>query len=64
MKTETKASDEEVLVLIERHQFAGSGLGYIDAHLLASASISGASLWTRDKRLQQAAINLGLAWVH
>jgi predicted nucleic acid-binding protein len=59
-----KASDEEVLVLIERHQFAGSGLGYIDAHLLASASISGASLWTRDKRLQKTAASLGLAWVH
>jgi predicted nucleic acid-binding protein len=59
-----KASDEEVLVLIERHRLAGSGIGYIDAHLLASASISNASLWTRDKRLHQVALNLGLARLH
>jgi predicted nucleic acid-binding protein len=56
-----KASDAEVLVLIERHHLAGSGIGYIDAHLLASASISGATLWTRDKRLHHVAHNLGLA---
>lgn len=59
-----KASDAEVLVLIERHQLAGSGLGYVDAHLLASASISGASLWTHDRRLHQAALNLGVARLH
>lgn len=59
-----KASDEEVLVLIERHRLAGSGIGYIDAHLLASASIGNASLWTRDKHLHQVALSLGLARLH
>jgi predicted nucleic acid-binding protein len=59
-----KASDDEVLVLIERNHLAGSGIGYIDAHLLASAGISGASVWTRDKRLHQVALNLGMALQH
>jgi predicted nucleic acid-binding protein len=59
-----KASDEEVLVLIERHRLAGSGIGYVDAHLLASASISDASLWTRDKHLHQVALGLDLARLH
>ena len=59
-----KASDEEMLVLIERHRLAGSGIGYIDAHLLASASIGNASLWTRDKPLHQVALSLGLARLH
>lgn len=60
----TKASNKEVLVLIERHRLAASGIGYIDAHLLASASISKASLWTRDKHLHQMALSLGLARLH
>ncbi len=59
-----KASDAEVLVLIERYHLAGCGLGYVDAHLLASASISGASLWTHGRRLHQAALNLGVARLH
>ena len=28
---------------------SGKGIGYVDAHLLASALLAGASLWTRDK---------------
>lgn len=59
-----KASDGEVLVLIEWHRLAGSGIGHIDAHLLASASISDASLWTRDRHLHQVALSLGLARLH
>lgn len=59
-----KASDEEVLVLIERHHLAGSGIGCIEARLLASANISNASLWTRDKHLHQVALSLGLARLH
>jgi len=38
------------------------GLGCIDMHLLASALLSGLQLWTLDKRLQQVALKLGLAF--
>lgn len=58
------ATDEEVQIMIERHALFGIGIGYVDAHLLASARISSASLWTRDKRLNQAAAKLGVAQVH
>jgi len=46
------AFDDEVLDFIERQALAGTGIGYVDAHLLASAVLTGDTLvWTRDKRL-------------
>ena len=55
--------DDEVLSLIERHRLMGRGIGYIDAHLLASvARTDSVLLWTRDRRLMSAATDLGLAW--
>jgi predicted nucleic acid-binding protein len=57
----TIASDEEVLNFITGHKLSGTGIGYLDAHLLASVKLSGgAKLWTRDKRLGTAATTLGL----
>ena len=40
----------------------GLGIGFVDAHLLASAELSGAPLWTSDKKLKSAAIELKLAY--
>ena len=54
------ASEGEARELVERHGLAGSGLGWVDVHLLASARLSRVSLWTRDKALQRAAARLGL----
>jgi len=60
----TRASDQEVLFFIKRHNLMGKGIGYIDAHLLAAVSLSSpARLWTRDKRLSQVAEELGLGWL-
>ena len=36
----TVASDEEVLHFIESHGLFGTGIGYIDAHLLAAVRLS------------------------
>jgi predicted nucleic acid-binding protein len=55
------ASDNEVLTLIEERRLWSTGIGWTDAHLLASALITGSELWTRDKRLQAAARKMGLA---
>jgi predicted nucleic acid-binding protein len=56
------AHDEEVLRFIDQHTLYGLGIGYIDAHLLASVRLTAeGSLWTRDKRLHAAAERLGLA---
>ncbi len=56
------ATDKEVLAFIEHRSLFGVGIGYIDAHLLASVRLTvGASLWTRDKRLLAIAEKLALA---
>jgi predicted nucleic acid-binding protein len=56
------ASDEEMLHFIAQARLFGTGLGYVDAHLLAAVRLTGgAALWTRDKRLRHAAERLGLA---
>ena len=51
--------DREVRELIESRLLMGKGIGYIDAHLLASSMVSGIDLWTHDKRLLQLASALG-----
>jgi predicted nucleic acid-binding protein len=57
------ATNREVLEFVEQHHLYGIGIGYIDAHLLASVRLTlGTTLWTRDKRLQAAAEELALAW--
>jgi len=44
------ADHEEVLKLVEEKRLWGAGLGWIDAHLLASALLSRAKVLTLDKR--------------
>ena len=55
------ASHEEVLYYIEHHRLMGKGIGYVDAHLLASATLAAdVKLWTNDKRLANLASSLTL----
>lgn len=54
------AEHQEVLRFVERHELAGSGLGWVDAHLLAAAALDRLLLWTLDRRLAAAASTLGL----
>jgi predicted nucleic acid-binding protein len=55
------ANHDEALEFIERHRLAGSGIGWVDVHLLASAALSGVSLWTLDRRLSNVALRLALS---
>ena len=55
------ASHEEALEFVNRHDLAGSGVGWVDIHLLVSAGLSGATLWTLDRRLAAAAGRLALS---
>jgi predicted nucleic acid-binding protein len=56
------ARDEEVLRLIKDWQLPGTGIGYLDAHLLASVLLtSETQLWTRDRSLRKVAQQLSLA---
>ncbi len=53
------ATDRETLRFIEHHRLMGRGIGYIDAHLLASVVLTeAAQLWTRDQRLGAIAAKL------
>ena len=54
------ADHDEVLVLVESHRLAGTGIGWIDAHLLAAARLAGIGLWTLDGPLVAVAVELGL----
>lgn len=56
------AQHSEVFHFIEQNALFGLGLGYVDAHLLASVRLTpGATLLTRDKRLLAAAEHLRVA---
>jgi predicted nucleic acid-binding protein len=62
LPTAIVAADAEVLAFIDRHALFGRGIGYVDAHLLASTLLTaGASLSTNDKRLRSVAEALNLA---
>ena len=53
--------DAEVLDLVEVQALAGKGIGWVDAHLLASALLGKVGLWTLDARLARVAASLGAA---
>lgn len=55
------ATDAEVLLLIDRQGLAGLGIGYVDAHLLASVLLTpGVALWSRNRRLLAVAERIGV----
>ncbi len=56
------ASYAELMILIRLGKLAGSGIGFVDAHLLTTCQLSASRLWTRDKRLRRQAAALGLSW--
>lgn len=56
----TEATHGEARDLIERHARFSLGLGIADVHLLASARLSRARLWTLDRRLRTVAQRLNV----
>jgi predicted nucleic acid-binding protein len=57
------ASHGEVMHFIEMERLFGLGVGYLDTHLLASTKLTpDARFWTRDRRLHDTAVRLGIAW--
>ena len=55
------ATDDEVLAFVERHRLMGTGIGWVDAHLLASAALTRTKLWSFDAKRLWAARGLDLA---
>jgi predicted nucleic acid-binding protein len=60
LPTAKQASDEETFAFLEAHKMWGRGLGWMDIHLLASSMLSRCGLWSLDKRLAHAAVELGI----
>ena len=59
------ADPAEVLSFVDAHAIYGSGVSYVDVHLLASAVLClEARLWTRDKKLRAVAKRLNVAAVN
>ena len=58
----TVASHDEAMHLLIDARLSNRGRGWIDVHLLSSARLSGALLWTLDAALAQAAEELRVAF--
>jgi predicted nucleic acid-binding protein len=56
----TRVRDEEVMEMIDARSLSGSGIGWVDAHLLASTLVTDSRLWTFDTDLDRAAHKLGI----
>ncbi len=55
------AEPDEVRRMLETRRLYGRGIGYVDAALLASCLLApGTRLWTRDRRLQAVATEMGV----
>lgn len=52
---------EDVITFIDGHRLMAKGLGWVDVHVLAAAVASRETLWTKDRRLAEAANRLGVA---
>ena len=53
---------DEVLAFVRRRRLTRRGIGWVDAHLLASALASGGALWSVDRDLAAAAGDLGIGY--
>ena len=56
------AEFDEILHFIESNKLMGIGIGYIDVHLLASARLTRALLWTDDNKLKESAQRLDISY--
>jgi predicted nucleic acid-binding protein len=52
----------EVVAFVRERRLHGRGVGWIDAHLLASALVGRLKLWTVDPRLAAMAKELGISY--
>lgn len=55
-------ADDEVLAMVKERRLAGSGIGWVDAHLLAATLAAKADLWTFDRRFARVAAGHGVAF--
>jgi len=54
--------DDEVLLFVKHHELMRKGIGWADAHLLASVHLASATLWSADEKLVKVAAALRVAF--
>jgi predicted nucleic acid-binding protein len=57
-----EATHEEAFAFVDRHALHGSGVGWVDVHLLASCLLSRVRIWSRDKPVRRAAQVLSILY--
>lgn len=62
MRQAVLVANPEVVEFVRHHKIKGRGIGWIDAHLLASAIVASSSLWTADRPLAAVAQDIGVAY--
>jgi predicted nucleic acid-binding protein len=56
-----QAEHEEVLQFLQNHSLAGTGIGWIDAHLLTSTALTKCRIWTMDQPLSRISCGLQIS---
>ena len=62
MRQAALVANSEVVEFVRHHQINGRGIGWIDAHLLASALVANSRIWTADRPLAAVAQDIGVAY--
>jgi hypothetical protein len=57
------AEHDEILELIANQKLYGTGIGSVDIHMIASAMLANAAIWSRDKVLTREARRVGVLTV-
>ena len=55
---------EECMQFIKNHRLHGIGIGWSNVQILVAARLSGNLLWSKDRRLDDAAKELGVAYLN
>ena len=55
------AAHHEVIHFVRAHDLQGSGIGWVDAHLLCGARVARWTVWTNDSKLRAAARRVAVA---
>ena len=62
MRQAALVANSEVVEFVRHHKINGRGIGWIDAHLLASAIVASSMIWTADRPLADVAQDIGVAY--
>jgi len=62
MRQASLVANSEVVEFVKHHKINGRGIGWIDAHLLASVIVASSRIWTADRPLADVAQDFGVAY--